>query len=94
MQNIPRAVYFKNGICVGVGTGAELSEHNQELTFALPTDHYDFAGPLANTLRGKTLREVIDILYQPKEFFTADEMSAMGGTFKNVGGDVWTRATT
>ena len=89
MQKIPRAVYFKDGICLGVGSSWELSDHNLKLTFGLPTDHYDFVGPLADVLKGKTLQEVIDILYEPREFWTGAEVIEKQEHFYQIGNGVW-----
>lgn len=45
-QFIPRSVYFKDGICIGAGFCSSAHQADQMEIIALPTDHYDFLGPI------------------------------------------------
>ena len=90
MQNIPRAVFFKNGICVGVGTGGYQNDHDQQIILRLPTDHFDFVGPFADMIKGLSINGVIAILYQPRKFFTKEETTKLSGTFLQVTDDAYT----
>lgn len=59
-QVLPRAVAFKDGKAISTGNSAEIAKiHDntvQVLVVGLPTDHYDFAGPV--DVVGKTLEEI------------------------------------
>lgn len=68
MHFITRQVFFKKGVCVGVGTGGELSDHDLVLGIPLPTDHYDFIGPLEIYLKNQTLQHIINTLYKKRSW--------------------------
>ncbi len=50
---VPRLVAFdKNGRCVSAGVGCYTAEYSYTSVINLPTDHYDFIGPIL--VKGKT----------------------------------------
>lgn len=56
-QMIPRGVGFKNGIGVCAGNCVHVANDIDSVkTVFLPTDHYDFLGPVS--VKGKTLEEI------------------------------------
>jgi hypothetical protein len=93
MQNIPRAVYFNKGICVAVETGGEIVEHDLMLPLLMPTEHYDFAGPLAGCIKGMSIVAVINTLYTEKKFFSTEELGNVSDTekFNCVIDGLWTK---
>lgn len=57
-QMIPRTVYFnKDGIAIGAGFSACEQEAAYSRGMHLPTDHYDFLGPVK--VKGKTESEIM-----------------------------------
>lgn len=59
MTRYPRAIYFKNGKAVGttmsmLGKGFEY--YDSMFIINLPSDHYDFMGPI--NVFGKTKKEI------------------------------------
>lgn len=56
MQFINRAVYFKTGVCIGAGFCAAEREADATEVIALPTDHFDFLGPIK--VIGKTKEQI------------------------------------
>jgi hypothetical protein len=59
MQFIPRSVYFDhNGKCIGAGFSAVEREAATTKIMLLPTDHYDFLGPIQ--VKGKSEAEIIE----------------------------------
>lgn len=54
MSMYPRAVLFKNGRAVGTYTMA--IDHDTMVVMHLPSDHYDFLGPIS--VVGKTKEEI------------------------------------
>ena len=60
MSFIPRAVVFRDdkGVCAGCPAGMYVGEPGcVTKTIELPTDHYDFAGPVS--VLGKTEEEIL-----------------------------------
>lgn len=56
-QMIPRGVGFKDGIGVCAGNAVHVARDiNSVKVVFLPTDHYDFLGPVS--VKGKTLEEI------------------------------------
>jgi hypothetical protein len=64
-----RMVYFLGNKCVGVGLSGEATKHDWAVVLPLPSDHYDFAGPVADEIKGKEMQEVKDILAQHEVTF-------------------------
>jgi hypothetical protein len=61
---VPRSLYFKNGKFVGTfNLGTE--SHDEVHYMHLPTDHYDFCGPI--NLRNKTYQEILDSIIEWKK---------------------------
>ncbi len=56
MQFIARTVYFKNGKAIGAGFTSAQFEADKAEVIRLPTDHYDFIGPIK--VFGKTKEEI------------------------------------
>jgi hypothetical protein len=56
-QMIPRAVGFKNGIAVCAGNAVHVNDLDSVEVIELPTDHYDFLGPV--TVQGKTYEQIV-----------------------------------
>lgn len=56
MQFINRSVYFKAGVCIGAGFCAAEQDADKTEVIALPTDHYDFLGPIK--VLGKTKEQI------------------------------------
>lgn len=52
----PRGLYFVNGLCVGTHCTVPKNEKPTMEVVQLPSDHYDFIGPLV--IQGKTLAEI------------------------------------
>jgi hypothetical protein len=61
---IPRAVYFKTGQCIGTGFSASGLEVK---VIHLPTEHYDFPGPIERDIKGKTYSEILAEVEQFKK---------------------------
>lgn len=55
MQFIPRGIYFKNGVGVSV-VPQVCHDYDECKVVYLPTDHYDFIGPI--NIVGKTLDQI------------------------------------
>ena len=56
IHKVPRSVYFKDGIAVGVGIGGWMQSHDKMVVMELPSDHYDFIG-LVDVV-GKSIEEI------------------------------------
>ena len=56
MNKYPRAVYFSNGLGVCAGVSGQLTSHDSMVVVLLPSEHYDFVGPV--NVRGKTLSQI------------------------------------
>jgi hypothetical protein len=58
MQKINRLLVFEDEICIACGCTANLYQGKEykHIVVALPTDHYDFLGPIKP--EGKTLEEI------------------------------------
>ena len=56
MNLYSRAVYFKDGKAVGAGVGGSHQDFDHMEVMLLPSDHYDFIGPIK--VWGKTKYEI------------------------------------
>jgi len=56
MRTYPRAVFFKDGRAIGAGFTAASKEADKMVVMMLPSDHYDFIGPI--NVVGKTRAEI------------------------------------
>lgn len=57
MIYFPRTVYFKDGKAIGAGVGgSHQKKHDSMEVIFLPSDHYDFIGPIK--VCGKTKAEI------------------------------------
>lgn len=92
MESYQRHVYFKDGICVGVGTGAESKDHNFMLVMPIPSDHYDFIGAIGNFIIDKHISVVIETLYKPRPFYTEHEKDIVGWSLREIENtNIWTK---
>ena len=63
MMLINRQLAFdRNGRCVAAGCSCEVTPHVSTAVVALPTDHYDFLGPVQ--VVGKTMPEIETAILQ------------------------------
>lgn len=58
MHFIPRNVYFRDGFCIGAGFSSVEKDADKVEVILLPTEHYDFLGPIEVLNKTKTQIEL------------------------------------